>query len=283
MDWRRAQDALRTEVSRVTALLRSVHDPGAPAVGEWNLAEVAMHLSQAWVVVPGLARGDLSGAYEVLPGLGGTAGESLITNLWDLGGVTVDAVRADAERDPRVLADRIEVRAQEFFDECEGRSPDEPHPWLVQGITVPLSTLTCHLLNETLMHGGDMAHADRRSWPMDRGHATLVLLGFLLPVLTALDPRALVDPVKAAGLRATYEVRLRGGGRFRLAFDHGALRVEGASSRPVDCYLSADPVALLQVMWGRQSQWTAVATGKLLAWGRRPWLGPKLRTVMRNP
>ncbi|MDQ4031651.1 MAG: hypothetical protein M3332_05035 [Actinomycetota bacterium] len=54
------EDALRDEVRRVTTLLRSIRDPEAPAVGQWNLAEVAMHLSQAWVVVPGLARQDLS-------------------------------------------------------------------------------------------------------------------------------------------------------------------------------------------------------------------------------
>lgn len=66
--WDRAQDALRDEVRRVTALLRSVRDPAAPEVGNWNLAGTAMHLSQVWLVVPGLAREDLSGIYEVMPG-----------------------------------------------------------------------------------------------------------------------------------------------------------------------------------------------------------------------
>ncbi|MDP9441435.1 MAG: hypothetical protein M3P34_04490 [Actinomycetota bacterium] len=45
VDWGQAQDALRAEVSRVATLLRSARHPTAPAVGEWNLAEVAMHLS----------------------------------------------------------------------------------------------------------------------------------------------------------------------------------------------------------------------------------------------
>ncbi len=283
VDWGQAQDALRAEVSRVTTLLRSARDPTARAVGEWNLAEVAMHLSQAWVTVPALARGDLSRIYEVLPNGAGPAGGLPLPDLWDLGGMTIEAVRADPERDLGVLADRIEARALAFFDECTGREGEEVRPWLVQGTSVPLSTLTCHLLNETVMHGADIARAERRPWRIDPAHARLVLLGFLAPVLGVLDPRTMLDPAKAAGLRATYHVRLRGGGGFHLVFDGGGVRVETPSSRPVDCHVLADPVALLQVMWGRQSQWAAIATGKLLAWGRRPWLGPKLRTVMRNP
>lgn len=282
VDWERAQDALRAEVSRVTALLRSVRHPTARAVGEWNLVEVALHLSQAWIAVPALARGDLCRIYEVLPNLAGTAGESLLADLWDLGPIAMDAVRADPERNPAVLADRIEARAKEFFDECSGRAPEELRPWLVEGTSVPLSTLTCHLLNETVMHGSDIARADRRQWPIDPAQARMVLLGFLAPVLAVLDPHTMVVPAKAAGLEATYDVRLRGGGAFHLVFTDGGVRVEEPSSRPVDCHVLADPVSLLQVMWGRQSQWSAIATGKLLAWGRRPWLGPKLRTVMRN-
>ncbi|MDQ5856263.1 MAG: ATP-binding protein [Actinomycetota bacterium] len=70
-EWQQGQDALREEVRRVTALLRSIQDPRPHAVGQWNLGEVAMHLSQAWVAVPGLARRNLSPVHEVLPSLAG--------------------------------------------------------------------------------------------------------------------------------------------------------------------------------------------------------------------
>ena len=74
-----------------------------------------------------------------------------------------------------------------------------------------------------------------------------------------------------------------GGGRFHFVFDNGSVRVEEPSSRRVDCHVSADPVAFLMVVWARQSHWTAIATGKLIAWGRKPWLGPQFRALMRNP
>jgi uncharacterized protein (TIGR03083 family) len=282
-DWEQTQDALRDEVRRVTALLRSVRDPQAPAVGDWSIAEVAMHLSQAWIVVPGLAGRNLSGIYEVMPGLAGVAGDSLIRDMWELNEVTSLGVRSDPERDLAVLADRIEARAQEYLSECAGQSAEELRPWLIEGTTVRLSTLTGHLLNETLMHGCDIARADGRKWPIKPSHAAMVLSRFIIPVIQAVDSRALVDEARAAGLRATYDLRIRGADRFHFIFDDGALRVEEPSACRVDCHISADPVAFLLVVWGRQSQWTAIAKGRLMAWGRKPWLGPRLRSMLRNP
>lgn len=278
--WQQGQDALRDEVRRVTTLLRSIRDPEPHAVGRWSLGEVAMHLSQAWIVVPGLARYDLSRAYEVLPGL---AGDSLIRDMWELGETTILGVRSDPERSPSVLADRIEARAREYLSECVGADPDAPRPWLVQGATVRQSTLTYHLLNETVMHGGDIAHAAGRPWPIEPARAAMVLGRFVIPVVQALDPRAMVDAEQAAGRRVTYDLRVRGGDRFHFVFDDGVLRIEDPSPRKVDCHLSADPVAMLMVLWNRRSQWSAIARGKLLAWGRKPWWGPRFRTLIRNP
>jgi len=242
-----------------------------------------MHLSQAWVVVPGLARQDLSRIYEVMPDLAGVAGASLIREMWDLADVTTLGVRSDPERDPAVLADRIEARAEEFFGECAGRSDHELRPWLVEGTTVRQSTLTYHLLNETVMHGYDIARADRRRWRIEPSHAAMVLGEFIVPVIQALDPRTVVDGDNAAGVQATYDLRIRGGDRFLFVFDDGALRIEEPCSRRADCHLWVDPVAFLLVVWGRQSQWRAIARGQLMAWGRKPWLGPRLRALMRNP
>lgn len=282
VDWGRTTDALRREVRRVTDLLRSVRDPDVPAVGQWTLAEVAMHLSQVWLVVPGLARRDLSRIHEVMPDLPG-AGEGLIRDIAELDTVTDLGVRSDGERDPGALADRIEARAAEFFGECVGRRADEPVPWMVDGSRVRLANLTGHLLNETVMHGYDIARADRRSWYIEPAHAVMVLSEFIVPVIEALDSHALVDSARAAGLRATYDLRIRQGQRFHFIFENGAVAVEKPASRRVDCHISAEPVAFLMVLWGRRSQWSAIAGGQLLAWGRKPWLGPRFRRLLRNP
>jgi hypothetical protein len=68
-----------------------------------------------------------------------------------------------------------------------------------------------------------------------------------------------------------------------LHFDDGDLTVEPEPSGRVDCHLSADPVAFMLVGWGRIGQGPAILKGQLLAWGRKPWLGLKLRSLLRNP
>ncbi len=282
-DWQQSQDALRDEVARVTTLLRSIGDPGVPAVGQWNLGDVAMHLTQGWMVAPGLARRDLSRFYEVVPSLAGVAGDSLIQDMWDLADTTKLGVKSDPERDLGVLADRIETRAEEYFSECVGADPDEPRPWIIEGTTVPLSTLTCHLLSETVLHTYDIAQAAGRTWRIEPAHAAIVLARFIVPVLQTAGPRVFVNSAKAAGLQATYDVRIRGEDSFHFIFDDGELNIVEPSSRRVDCHISADPVAFLMVVFNRQSQWTAIAQGKLMAWGRKPWLGPQLRGLIRNP
>ena len=61
------------------------------------------------------------------------------------------------------------------------------------------------------------------------------------------------------------------------------MSVEAPSARRVDCHLSVDPAAFLLVAWDRMSQWHAIPRGQLLAWGRRPWLGLRFRSLLRSP
>lgn len=283
VDWERARAALREEEARVAALVRSIRNPSSHAVGEWTVGDVAMHLTQGLLIVPGLARADMADVHHVLPALAERAGASPIDDVWELGGLTMLGVRSDPERDPGVLADRIEARAAAFLEEAATHTAGDRRAWLVEGTVLPLPTFTCHLLNEAIMHGHDIARAEGRPWPIDPAHAALVFDGFIWPIIDALGPRAMVDQAKAAGLHATYDLRMRGARSYHLRFDDGALSIELPSDRRVDCHISADPAALLMVAWNRQSQWTAIAKGKLVAWGRKPWLGPRFRSLMRNP
>jgi uncharacterized protein (TIGR03083 family) len=283
IEWAQARAALGEAVDRVTALLRTVTNSDVPALGDWNLGELAMHLSQVWLVLPGLARADLSELHELLPGVAGTAGDSVVRDIWDLGGTTILGVRSDPERDLCVLADRIETRAAQYLKDIEGLAPEEPRAWLVEGATVTLQMLTCHLLSETITHGYDIARAAGRPWPIAPADAAMVLNGFIVQVLRTLDPSALVQSERAGDARATFELRIRGSATYHFVFDGGELHVEDPAPRRVDCHISADPVALLLLMWGRRSQWQAIARGLLLAWGRKPWLGFQLRAMIRNP
>jgi len=263
-----ARAALEDAAGRLCGLLRSGPDPAAHALGEWSVAELATHVSHAFDIVPGLARKDRA---------------SPLGQLWDLSGETARWVAEDAERDLGVLATRIETRAAGFLSATATSAGSDPCPWLIEGSVVPLAVLACHLLNEATLHGYDIATADGRPWPIDGQAAALIFEGFLLPVFQVADHRALVIQEKTAGLRACFDVRLRGAGRFFLVLDDGELTVEAPSGRKVDCHLSVDPAAFLLVAWGRISQWRALPKGQLLAWGRRPWMGLQMRGLFRNP
>jgi uncharacterized protein (TIGR03083 family) len=268
VDSRQVRAALTAIAPRLSALVRSITNPGAAAVGDWTVGDVAVHLAHVWEALPALARGEM---------------EAPLEDLGQLSHLTDSLVRDEPERDIGALAARIDAGSARFFAWVESAATDEPGPWLVGGIRVPSGTIACHLLNESLIHGYDIARAEHAAWTITPADAALALMGFVFPMLARLDPRALVDQEKARGLRACFEIHVRRAGRVVIVVDDGAATIAPPSTQKVDCHLSADPAALFLVMWGRVSQWPAVMRGQVLVWGRRPWLGPRLRSVLRSP
>ncbi len=267
VDWAAARAAVTSTASRVGEVLRAVTSPEAPALPPWTVTDVAVHLSHTVDAVTAMAQG----------------GGGLLHDIGGLSSMTEALVRGESRRDLAEVAERIETNAAHFVEMMEQAPDDEPRTWLVRGTQLPLSSLTCHMLNELLVHGRDIALAEGMRWPIPRSHAALVVSGFLFPALGQLSGQ-IVNQEAAAGLKAYFDIRLRGGGgRVFWCFEDGELSVEAPSARPVDCHVLADPAAYLLVAWGRLSQWRAIARGQLLAWGRRPWLGLKLRALLRNP
>jgi putative sterol carrier protein len=70
---------------------------------------------------------------------------------------------------------------------------------------------------------------------------------------------------------------------MHYVFDGGTLRIEEPTDAPVDTHISADPPTLLLMGYGRIGPVKPALTGKLFAWGRKPWLGMKMATLIRNP
>ncbi len=184
------------------------------------------------------------------------------------------ALRRVAERDLPALAERMRVAVTALLEASEGRSADEEVTW--NGVPMGLGAMLGIGLAEYLLHGWDIAKALWRPWTIRPDDARLVLAS-ALPLLPLL-----VDPAVTAKVSATYDVRVRGGVQVCVAIEHGTMTI-GNESEPADCHVSADPVALLLVAYGRKSQWSAVVRGKLLAWGRKPWLGPRLTPYLVTP
>jgi uncharacterized protein (TIGR03083 family) len=236
-----------------------------PALGPWTAADVACHVSHVFQVDTDAL------AARPLPDTVLKPAAVSVMNETEL--------RTDTERTPDVLADRIEERVERFLEVSKSPASDEV-PWL-DGVMLPASAVACHLLEELLVHGHDIAHAMKRPWTIAPEHAALALLGAAGPIVNA-APTAFIREERAKGFSARFDVRLRGQGRLTWTFDD-VLTVEGPTSEPVDAHISADPSALLLVMLGRMSPVASALKGKMIVWGKRPWLLRKMLTVIVPP
>jgi len=254
--------AIETVLPRFTGLLRGSADANATAIGTWTLADVASHVSHVIAKdTDALARRELP-FVELSPAAVAVMTDSMLAG--------------DPERDTTVLAERIDQLGAEFL-RLGADPPRAPVTW-VGGTQLPPSAVACHLLEELLVHGHDVAVASRTPWPIDPPHAALAVTGGALPIIAA-SPRSWIRPRSNPQARARVEIRLRGFARFVLTLDDG-LHVEIPPSRErAHVHLSADPASLLLIMLGRESHWRALRRGKVMAWGRRP---QALLTLLRN-
>jgi uncharacterized protein (TIGR03083 family) len=246
--------------ARVAGMIRAAPDPSAPAVGEWSLKELAAHLA----AMAGLQR-----SYA--------AGEgSPVRSFEGIAAFNEERLRGHAAEELPQLADRIEGGMKETVEELRGAGAERVVPW-IGGVQITTGDLAGIILGELLVHGHDVARAAGGSWSIDPAHANVVF-----EAVAPLMPHY-VDEDEARGFSGTFDVRMRGGPRRLLVFDDGRLSIEEPDGRSVDCHISADPTAFLLVGYGRMGPVAPALTGKMLAWGRRPWLGFKLPRLLKQP
>ncbi|MEU5539643.1 maleylpyruvate isomerase family mycothiol-dependent enzyme, partial [Streptomyces sp. NPDC020362] len=234
---------LRREAARTAALLRTVPTPGARVPGlEWTVAETAAHLVAEVRHYTGFAAGTAR-AQDVLNTL--TVGPGAAPGEVNAA-ANARALAEFTERDPAVLADALEAGVEEFAAAVAGLPPAQPI-LTTNGLTMTAPVMTAALLGEQLVHGLDVARAVQVPWRIQRREAQLVVEGVLAMAAGYVDRR------RTAGLRVSYELRFRGGPRHRFVVRDGTARVTPAGD-PVDCVISADPVAFLLVGYGRTVQ-----------------------------
>lgn len=261
VDQQKACSAGVQATAAYVGLLRSARSQDKVAVGEWTVGDTATHTAHVFETYA-----------QVVKGLGGfpDATTTTMNDHW------ARRLGEDSARAPADAADRIEAAAADVWAGYAAMPAGETVEWY-GGLEVPAFTPPCIIITEALVHGFDIARAEGLPWDIDTGVARLSIRG-LFPLL----PRY-VDAEAARDVRACYELRLRGDPPVFLTFENGALSIDDAPARPVDCKLSVDPTAYLLVGYGRIGQWGPVAKGKVLTWGRKPWLGLKLGKMIASP
>lgn len=246
-DRQQTLDTIDASCARFIAALEDA-DPSAPAVGHWSVRDVAVHVMQIYELFPRLVAGQPSPVREL----------EEMAAVWDA------RVAADPEQDPKRVAARMREAVRAFAEGSHGWSDETT--WHA-GIKAPVSTLGTILIGEAELHGWDIAHAGKRPWKIPREAAVLAILG-LVPLL----PHFL-DRDATQGLSATYRLKVRGGPDLYMRVAGGSLTTSARPPGPIDCTISADPSSYLLVGYGRIGRFGPIATGKIAAWGRKPWLG----------
>jgi uncharacterized protein (TIGR03083 family) len=268
-----ARAAIGAAAERFTALLRDTHDIGRQAAGtDWTVAETAAHVS---VVLAGFSAA-IAGESQALS-LEQYVDADFPTRLANTNDATIAMVdHTEAAR----LTEMITAGAQRFLELASAVDPhlDCATPWYGPGRTRTVDCLTALALGELTVHGHDIAAGTGRPWPISAEHAKLIV-GTVCPEMSPL----VVRPEAGRGAPVTYEVRLRGNGpRYVIRVADGTAEVRAAGG-PVDCVISADPVAYLLVVYGRIPLGRALLRGGMVAWGRRPWLALRFKDLFFNP
>jgi uncharacterized protein (TIGR03083 family) len=249
--------AVEKTAFRVSLLMRAASHPERKAIGFWTVGETANHMSHCYPSFIDVFRGTFSVAPE------------------DVDSHNAEVLAEDPVHDLDVLADRVDVGAPEYLEAAISVGEDTLVDFFT-GMRVPASAVSATLLGETLVHGYDIAKAEGLPWPIEPEHAILTMEG-LAPVMVHF-----VDEDAAAGLKAGFEIRLRGGPTQYWYFEDGRLTIENSPVSAVDCHISADPVTLLLMSYNRIGPTMPSLTGKVRVWGRRPWLAMRLGGVFHT-
>ncbi|MFC0438369.1 maleylpyruvate isomerase family mycothiol-dependent enzyme [Kutzneria buriramensis] len=248
--------------ARTAALLREVPDASAPVPGlAWTAAETAAHLVADLEDYAAL----LNGAELPHPAEVGASRINAAANAGQL-----DRFR---ERDLSRLADDLAPAVEKYLA-AAAEHPGERF-LATNGVVMSVPVITAILIGEQLIHGLDIARAAGLPWTITRSQALRVIPG-LMEILPDY-----VDHRRAAGPRS-FELRFRGGNRYRLFIENGAAAVT-APGEPVDCWISADPVSFLLVGFGRSPQIGHVLRGRIVAGGRKPWRALAFGSLVTPP
>ncbi|GAA2028040.1 hypothetical protein GCM10009839_28810 [Catenulispora yoronensis] len=301
-----ARAVIPSLADRSSDLFSRLREPRAPSrLPGWTAGDVAVHLGLACTAYAAAATGDFStldevgaanakdaaaadpaGLAEPLPGgpdfdswmaaLPARAG--IRERVADLNALTLNQSGPSTHR---ATPARIRAGAEAIVAATAGRDPAEPCrvPWFGEDVTIPLGTVAGLFLSETLLHTLDAARASHQKWSVPPGTARLII-SLVFPEMM---PRTM-NLERAAKLHAVVQFHVRGGVTIGLDVDGAKIRtVRDPGSGRADCHISMDPVAFLLAVSGRASQNRQIAAGRMIPYGRKPWLAPQVAQLFVFP
>jgi hypothetical protein len=270
--WADIRMSLEDTVDRFSTLLHSVQDRDAPAVGSWSIADTAAHVREVATLNSTWATGGSPPAeYREAYDLAATV------SVDDVNRVNALSLASAPERDLHALAGLIEERIKLMLYLTSDADGSEQVSWL-GGLKLPLTAVLGHTLSELLVHGGDIARAEGRDFPITPPQARLIFEGFLFPLLTAADAAGFGGERSDSMRPVVCELRLRGCERVLLVADQEGVALEQPGTRRPDAHIAAEPAVMWLLMFNRVGALGPALRDQVKVWGRRPW---RLRHLMR--
>jgi uncharacterized protein (TIGR03083 family) len=243
------------------------------ATADWSVADTAAHVAAIAFMYTQIVRFD-----EPIPVI---QEQFLATNVDTVADLNARTLGLFTERDPATLAERLRADIDDVLRVTEKIDPMTPVTWLGDS-KVPIGGVLAHLVNELQIHGRDIARATERPWPIPPAAAALFFEVFFVELLRHSVGRLLDTDEPPRARRIAVAFRSHHTTPVTIVLHNGQVSVEEPGGE-TDARIFFDPPALNLMLFHRISKAHAALTGKIVVWGRRPWLLPTFLRTVRCP
>src|SRR3954454_16536880 len=274
--WTFVRDALASTAGRFCELLRSGVRGDVPAVGDWTAGQTAAHVRVVALLDRLLATG--AAPPPEFEDMAQRAAKAPISTVADE--INRRSLEWEPRRDLVLLADVIDAEVERVLAATRASKGADTVHWL-GGLPLPRTAVLGHLLSELLVHGHDIAAANHVPFTIPSSDAVLYFDGFMKEVVRNAPSVGFLDGATRDVGDVRWQLRLRGGRRMQFEYVDGQLQLD--TTGPPDVRITADPAAMLLVMYDRVAPVGPALRGQLVVWGRRPWRLRRVTTVLRAP
>jgi uncharacterized protein (TIGR03083 family) len=271
--WKATRAAVAATGERFAALV-AASDARTMATADWSVADTAAHVASIAFMYTHIVRFDA-------PAIPAIHEHFLATNVDKVADLNARTLGLFAERDPATLVERLRADLDDILAVTENVDPATPVSWLGDS-KVPICGVFAHLINELQIHGRDIARATGTPWSTSPADAALFFEVFFVELLRHDVGHLLENDEPPSDRRIAVDFRSRYTTPVTIVLHHGRVSVEEPGDN-ADVRIFFDPPALNLMLFHRMSKPRAALTGKVVVWGRRPWLLPTFLRTVRCP
>jgi uncharacterized protein (TIGR03083 family) len=179
------------------------------------------------------------------------------------------------ERNVKEIASALEKEMPALIDAWRAIPAGTVFVWHAD-LSLPIEVIAGLVLSDVLVHTVDLGRALGERMPIPKADA-IAAFDAVVPVIpNFLSP-------EGQRFDGVFDIALRDGPRYAFAFADGGVTITSEKPATAVCRMNGDPATLLLVSYGRIPPWRAALAGKVMAYGRKPWLAFRFPSFIRNP